>query len=61
MMQMLLAEMVKENYSHLVNESARTASFDSAAFRDMMGQVKRCMMTAYSLALAEDPISVPGM
>lgn len=40
MMQMLLAEMVKENYSHLVNESTRTASFDSAAFTDMMGQVK---------------------
>lgn len=41
MMQVLLAEMVKENYSHLVNESSRTASFDSAAFTDMMGQVKK--------------------
>ncbi|BFT72224.1 ABC transporter substrate-binding protein [Paenibacillus sp. P36] len=41
MMQMLLGEMVKENYSHLVNESSRTASFDSAAFTDMMEQIKQ--------------------
>ncbi|WP_171685083.1 ABC transporter substrate-binding protein [Paenibacillus planticolens] len=41
MMQMLLGEMVKENYPHLVNETSRSANFDSAAFTDMMGQIKQ--------------------
>ncbi|WP_409340633.1 ABC transporter substrate-binding protein [Paenibacillus sp. MBLB4367] len=40
-MQSLLTEMVKENYPRFVNEDSRTASFDSAAFLDMMGQVKK--------------------
>ncbi|RAV23045.1 ABC transporter substrate-binding protein [Paenibacillus contaminans] len=39
-MQALLTEMVKENYPRFVNEDTRTASFESEAFLDMMGQVK---------------------
>lgn len=40
-MQMLLSEMVKENYAHFVNETNRTANFESAAFTDLMEQVKQ--------------------
>lgn len=36
----LLAEMAKESYSRFVDEENRKASFDTAAFTDMMQQVK---------------------
>lgn len=40
-MQSLLTEMVKENYTRFVNEDSRTANFETAAFTEMTGQVKK--------------------